>query len=213
MPETRRDRLRRELTQQILEVARQQLAERGPGGVSWRGIAREVGMNPASLYTYFDSMDDLYTALIVEGFQSLATAVGAAGEAASGAEPIEHVIACAKAYRAWAIDHPARFNLIFSDQLPGYAAPPGGPTVTAELAVIEPLMQASRRLTGGTDAFDELSAEVQDLHLGLFGLLHGLVALEVNHHLPPGQDHGKRFERRFRQGLDHWHHAMSSDSP
>lgn len=200
MAETRRERLRAELTQQILDVAGQQVADHGPGGVSWRGIAREVGMNPASLYTYFDRMDDLYTALILEAFQALAEAVQTASDAAVAGDPIEHLIACCSGYRTWAIENPARFNLIFSDQIPGYAAPPGGPTVDAEIAVFRPMNQAMERLTNKpTDPGDltDLPVDEQDRHCILFGLLHGLVTLEVNHHLPPGLDHAGRFEQRL----------------
>jgi AcrR family transcriptional regulator len=206
MPETRRERLRRELTKQILDVASQQLAERGPGGVSWRGIAREVGMNPASLYTYFEGMDALYTALIVRGFDSLADAVRTAADGAANADPLDHVVACANAYRSWAVANPAQFNLIFSDQIPGYAAPPGGPTVDAETAALQPLTQAASRVyqSVNTDTvdLDELPLDEHDRHMMLYGLLHGLVSLEVNHHFPPGVDHGARFEHRLRRGLE-----------
>ena len=214
MPETRRERLRRELTEQILDVASAQLAERGPGGVSWRGIAREVGMNPASLYTYFDGMDDLYTALILRGFHSLAEAVRLAGADGWRKDPIEHVLACAGGYRTWAIENPAQFNLIFADVIPGYAAPPGGPTVDAETAALQPLLAAADRLFGANHDGDDreqtsldasklhdLPVAEQDRHLMLFGLLHGLVALEVNHHFPPGVDHGARFEHRLSRVL------------
>ena len=204
MSETRRDRLRRELTQQILDIASQQLADQGAGGVSWRGIAREVGMNPASLYTYFNGMDDLYTALILQGFHSLAAAVGAASEATIQDDPEDHVVACVSAYRAWAVDNPAQFNLVFSDQIPGYVAPPDGPTVDAEVAVFQPLGQALGRLLGrdyDVSDFDELTTQEQDHLMNLYGLVHGLVSLEVNHHLPPGPDHSARFEHRVREAL------------
>ena len=73
--ESRRDRQRRELTAEIITIARRQLAEGGRAGVSWRAIAREVGMNPASLYTYFANLDDLFTAMIIESYGGLAAAL------------------------------------------------------------------------------------------------------------------------------------------
>jgi hypothetical protein len=103
------------------------------------------------------------------------------------------------------VSNPAQFNLIFSDQIPGYAAPPGGPTVDAETAALLPLAQATGRLVGRDHDiadFDELPIDEQDRHMMLFGLLHGLVSLEVNHHFPPGIDHGARFEDRLRRGLE-----------
>ena len=129
VPETRRARLRRELTAEILRVARHQLTVAGPGGVSWRGIAREVGMNPASLYTYFNSVDDLFTALIIESYGSLARSVQTAYDDGPTDDALERAMGCVRAYADWGRSQPAEFNLIFVDQLPGYAAPEGGPTV------------------------------------------------------------------------------------
>ena len=55
---TRRERLRADLIAEIKAVAIAQLEAAGPAGVSLRGIAREVGVSPAALYGYFDSLDD-----------------------------------------------------------------------------------------------------------------------------------------------------------
>jgi AcrR family transcriptional regulator len=178
--ESRRDRQRRELVAEIIAVACRQLDEGGPGNVSWRGVARVVGMNPASLYTYFASLDDLFTALITASFGDLAGAVGQAFDDSAGAEPGERLIACVRAYRAWAVANPRRFNLIWTDQLPGYAAPPGGPTVTAEQAVYRPFLLAVGEAEGRGDQlaeFASLPAADQRRLLGLFGTLHGLVSL------------------------------------
>jgi AcrR family transcriptional regulator len=186
--ESRRDRQRRELIAEIIAVACRQLDQDGPSKVSWRGVAREVGMNPASLYTYFGSLDDLLTALITENFRSLAAAVGQAFDDSAGAEPVERFLACVRAYRAWAIANPRRFNLIWTDQLPGYAAPPDGPTVAAEQAVYRPLLLAIGYAEGRGDQlaqFATLPASDQYRLLGLFGTLHGLVSLEINSHLAP----------------------------
>jgi len=193
-PESRRDRQRRELIAEIIAVARRQLDEGGPVNVSWRGVAREVGMNPASLYTYFGSLDDLFTALIMESFQSLADAVHRAFDDSAGAEPDDRLLACVRAYRAWAVANPRQFNLIWTDQLPGYAAPPDGPTVTAEQAVYRPFLLAVGEVEGCGDRlveFATLPTDDQHRLLGLFGTLHGLVSLEINSHLAPSMVDGE----------------------
>lgn len=202
-PETRRERLRRELTADILRIARRQLAEAGHGAVTWRAIARELGMNPASLYTYFDSLDDLFTGLILESYQRLAAAVDGAFQASEPTthdERVERLMACAHAFRQWAVDHPAEFNLIFTDQIPGYAAPPAGPTYDAEMAVLDPLVKAAAALQGTTADPRAVSASAEsdvDAVLGAWATMHGLVSLEVNHHLPDG-DAAQRFDRIIR---------------
>jgi AcrR family transcriptional regulator len=47
MVETRRERHRRELVDEIRDEARRQLEAGGAASVSWRAIARCVGMRPA----------------------------------------------------------------------------------------------------------------------------------------------------------------------
>lgn len=183
-PQTRRERLRRELTSEIVTIARRHLEEGGRAGVSWRGIAREVGMNPASLYTYFDSLDDVFTAVILDSFQRLGDAMQEAATANADAEARDRLIACARAYRAWAITHPGEFNLIFTDQIPGYAAPPDGPTVEAQKTIFGPLIDAIAELTGASIGDSDVpSGDVGPGPIGLWGMMHGFVMLEINHHL------------------------------
>jgi len=182
-PGTRRERLRRELVAEVVATARRNLADGGPSSVSWRGIAREVGVNPATLYTYFDSLDDLFTAVIVESFGRLGAAVGRAAEGATDLEPVERVMACARAYRSWAIQHPAEFNLIFTDRIPGYVPPPAGPTVEAQVGIFGPFIAALDDMAGAGDPVQDmpgLSAE----RVALWAVMHGFVMLEINHHLP-----------------------------
>lgn len=218
-PESRRSRLRRELTEQILQIARRQLTETGPGSVTWRAIAREVGMNPASLYTYFDSLDDLYTALILESYASLADAVTTAFESIDPSvnEPpprdraVQRAMACVHAYRDWALENPAQFNLIFADQIPGYEAPPGGPTVDAEMAVLRPLIAAAGAVAGRRASPDDIeSTEPTDADgpIGVWATMHGLVALEINHHLPI-PDQPARYDRLMRRSLE----GLGDDRP
>ena len=201
-PATRRERLRRELVEDVIETARAHLAEGGPASVSWRGIAREVGINPATLYTYFDSLDDLFTAVITDSFGRLARAVGTAADAALELDPVERVLACAHAYRTWAIEHPAEFNLVFTDRIPGYAAPPDGPTVEVQREIFGPFVAAldarDGRIDGETDAgFDRVA--IDDERVALWATMHGFVMLEINNHLPFVEDTGRVFDETLRR--------------
>src|SRR6266852_9611338 len=77
---TLRARRRAAATEEIKTLARRQLAEHGPGGISLRAIAREMGTAPSALYRYFPSQSDLVTELCVEAYDSLAVALAAARE-------------------------------------------------------------------------------------------------------------------------------------
>lgn len=184
--ESRRSRLRRELTAQIVETGRRQLEQGGASAVSWRAIAREIGMDPASLYTYVDDVNDLFTRILIESFESLADAIKTASESARGEPPLARLLTCATAFRSWAVAHPRQFNLIFTDQIPGYAAPPGGPTVTAATEVERPFIRAIADLVKmqPEQIMDPQNHELRVAATSFRSLLHGYTMLEINNHAP-----------------------------
>lgn len=119
--ETARQRARREITREIVEEARRQLATEGAAGLSLRSVARELGMVSSGIYRYFPSRDELLTALIVEAYDSLGEAAEVA--ATRDGTPRQRWIATCRAIRSWAIAHPHEYALVFGTPVPGYAAP------------------------------------------------------------------------------------------
>ncbi len=118
-----RERVREELTREITEIARSQLATEGAAGLSLRAVAREMGMVSSAIYRYFPSRDDLLTALIIDGY----TAIGVAAEQADAASPPDdHAarwLAVCRAVRDWALAHPHEYALVYGSPVPGYQAP------------------------------------------------------------------------------------------
>ena len=203
MTETRRDRHRRELVDEVRSEARRQLEAGGAAAVSWRGIARSVGLSPAALYTYFDGLHALFTDLIIESYGSLSRAIDDALAAFGPAPAGDRLLVGPLAYRHWALTHRGEFNLVFTDQLPGYAAEPGGPTVDAQVAVFAPMAAVMGEASGRRRPLDPRSASADDIErfLGVWGTFHGLTSLEVNHHLD-WVDAARVYERRVRWALD-----------
>lgn len=161
-----------------------------------RAIARGVGLGPASLYTYFDSLDDVFTMLLLSSYKRLASAMAAAVEAFADGPPADRALAGILAHRRWALDHPNEFNLLFTDMLPGYAAPPGGPTVDAQIEVFQPIVEALSEL-GRTDP--TLTSE--QAAMVVWSSFHGAVTLEVNHHLDWIDDTAAHHETAVRRAL------------
>ncbi len=79
--------------------------------------------------------------------------------------------------------YPARFTLVFTDVLPGCVAPPGGPTIDAQVRVFATFTDAIADLRG-VDRGDLVSWPASDRFeaVGAWSQLHGFVSLEVNHH-------------------------------
>jgi AcrR family transcriptional regulator len=142
--QTARERARAELTREIREEARRQLAVSGADGLSLRAVARSLGMVSSALYRYFPSRDDLLTALIIDAYN----AVGSAAEAAIGPAGAEdgrgRWAAVCRSVRSWALDHPHEYALIYGSPVPGYRAPSEtvGPASRVPLAFIVVLRDA-----------------------------------------------------------------------
>src|SRR4030095_17139404 len=119
----RRERVRQATVEEIKAVARAQMAAEGTAGVSLRAIAREMGMTAPALYRYFGSRDDLVTALVTDAYDALADAMEAAVAAVPAGRHADRVRAAFGAFRAWGIEHPTEFALIFGSPIPGYVAP------------------------------------------------------------------------------------------
>ncbi|HET6289450.1 MAG TPA: TetR/AcrR family transcriptional regulator [Amycolatopsis sp.] len=137
--QTARERARAELTREIKDEARRQLAEVGALGLSLRAVARELGMVSSALYRYFPSREQLLTALIVDAYNAVGEAAEAADDPEKSSparwESIWHAV------RAWAKAHPHEYALIYGSPIPGYQAPqdtvaPAGRVVFALVAVL-----------------------------------------------------------------------------
>jgi AcrR family transcriptional regulator len=116
---SRRERLRAGTLREIKSVARQQLVTAGPGGISLRAVAREVGMTAPGLYRYFPSLEDLVDAVTVDLFDELITAMEQARDALPSTDVVGRLTATSHAFRTYAVAHPHEFQVMF-------ATPPGG---------------------------------------------------------------------------------------
>ncbi|MGJ6960709.1 TetR/AcrR family transcriptional regulator [Streptosporangium sp. G11] len=120
---TARERVRAELTREITDVARRQLAVDGASGLSLRAVAREMGMASSAIYRYFPSRDDLLTALIIDGYNAVGEAVENADAAVSREDHEGRWMAVCHAVRDWALAHPHEYALLYGSPVPGYRAP------------------------------------------------------------------------------------------
>ncbi|GAA2381034.1 MULTISPECIES: TetR/AcrR family transcriptional regulator [Streptomyces] len=201
-PLTLRERRRAAATREILDAARRQVTEKGPEGLSLRGIARDLRMSVQSLYHYFPSRDALITGLITATYDDLADAVRAAIDTAPDGDAVTRVLAGTEGYRRWAITHPEEFQLLYGTPLRNYAAPPDGPTTqamrrisaifheelfggfTPEQLAAADTARLSPELGSHLDAMADgtLPPPATSLLLSLWGHMHGLVVLEVFGH-------------------------------
>ena len=181
-PRTARERARAELTREIKEEAKRQLAATGADGLSLRAVARALGMVSSALYRYYPSRDELLTALIIDAYNALGEAaeqaialpagagaagggvggggaVGGAGADAVGAAARGRWVAACYAIRDWARANPHEYALIYGSPVPGYRAPQAtvGPAARVPLAFVGLLVSAaaSGELTSREPGWEE----------------------------------------------------------
>jgi AcrR family transcriptional regulator len=138
----KRARNRATIEADIVRVGREHLAAQGAAALSLRAIARDLGMVSSGIYRYVDSRDELLTRLIVHAYTSLADRVALAHAAVDPTDLDARWAAVGHALRAWALEHPHDFALIYGSPVPDYEAPAertSGPG-TAVLAILVQLL-------------------------------------------------------------------------
>ena len=100
----------------LIEAAEAVIAERGLDRFSLRETARRAGVSPAAPAHHFKDVRGLLTAIATQAFADLASALETADEAA-GADREARIKAQGRAYVAFALDRPARFDLMWRKTL------------------------------------------------------------------------------------------------
>jgi AcrR family transcriptional regulator len=122
----KRQETREQIERRIIELGRRHLVEHGAAGLSLRAVARDLGVVSSAVYRYVASRDELLTLLLVDAYSDLADAVDQARETREALAESwgDDVVRIARAVRRWAVQHPARWALLYGSPVPGYHAPP-----------------------------------------------------------------------------------------
>ncbi|MFI5798606.1 TetR/AcrR family transcriptional regulator [Streptomyces sp. NPDC051677] len=124
---TPRERYRAQVRAEIKQRAWEQIATAGASALSLNAIAKQMGMSGPALYRYFAGRDDLITELIRDAYRSLADTFRAAVDSGAGVSGLAHAL------RAWALDDPHRYFLIYGTPVPGYHAPDDITVIASEI--------------------------------------------------------------------------------
>ena len=175
--QTARQRARAELTREIKEAARSQLAEDGAAQLSLRAVARELGLVSSALYRYFPSRDDLLTALIIDAYDSLGEAAEAAAAANGTAGPRSGWRRVCHAVRDWARARPHEYALIYGSPVPGYRAPRDTVAPAARVPlVLGRIVRDSCGLQGAPAAAGEPASAIPALLASQAAIVAGAIA-------------------------------------
>lgn len=186
---TPRERYRAQVRTEIKDRAWEQIATAGASALSLNAIAKQLGMSGPALYRYYAGRDELITELVRDAYRSLADTFRAASR--SGAD----VTALAHALRAWALEDPQRYFLIYGTPVPGYHAPDDITAIASEImaTILDaftalpsngPASPFDAHLEDHRDWADGHPAPAATLHRALtfWTRLHGTLSLELAGH-------------------------------
>src|SRR5947209_19954818 len=109
---------RREATKaEILDAAWELVRAEGLAALSLRDLARKVGMQAPSLYSYFDSKHAIYDAMFLQGNLELLRRYEAIPDYD---DPRKAVHAAAQLFVGFTVEDPARAQLLFMRSIPDF---------------------------------------------------------------------------------------------
>ncbi|MBI1844135.1 MAG: TetR/AcrR family transcriptional regulator [Actinobacteria bacterium] len=107
---------------EILEAAWEQVRANGLAALSLRDLARTIGMQPSSLYSYFDSKNAIYDAMYAQGAQQFVDEQKASMRTPD--DPLEALKAVLRFFVNFCAADSARYQLLFQRTIPGFEPSP-----------------------------------------------------------------------------------------
>jgi len=95
--------------QRLLDALDAVIAEHGPSGVTLRRVGTEAGLSHTAAAHYFKDKPGLFTAYITRAWDQVADGVVAA---AGMSDDREALLAAARSYAAFALEHPSAFSVM-----------------------------------------------------------------------------------------------------
>jgi AcrR family transcriptional regulator len=170
----------------ILDAARRTVDAEGLGALSMRAIARDLGYSPAALYEYFTAKEAIARALYFEGAGGLKDRMQEALAAIPpGTAAVEAVRALGRTYRAYALEEPELFRLIFASEMVSFT--PGCEQPNQPRAGFDVLVAA---MATAIEAGEMEPGPPEMYALTAWCSVHGFVMLELGGFLPgqPGPE-------------------------
>lgn len=157
----------------LLDAARRLLAEHGPDALTVRRIAGEANMSTMNVYSRFGGKDGVIDELYAEGYRRPIAAIDAVPEAD---DIVGELLAVAATYRAFAIDNPTYYGIMFRSAVPGFT--PSRESVEMALGGLAHLVGRIRR--GQEHGHIAPDYEPQSVAALLWACCHGMVSFELD---------------------------------
>ncbi|WP_158844427.1 TetR/AcrR family transcriptional regulator [Saccharothrix deserti] len=191
-PKTHDDALRGRL----LERAGELLSTEGPSALSLRRLAADVNTSTTAVYSLFGGKPALLNAVYEEAFRRFGERLAAVPKTD---DPVEDIVQIGLAYRQSALADPQFYLVMFSKIVPNFE-----PSEETRKAAAETFLPVVRDVGRAVEAGLFTEAPHEQIALALWGVVHGLVSLELNGNLPPSLEVAPVYERALRAHTDGW---------
>lgn len=176
-----REQNRKQMTQTILDTARNIMRENGVAALSMHELARRLEIRPPSLYNYFSGLMDIYDAVFRLGFTLFGEYVSDYTKDAQTWQ--EEIRLSIEAYMSFAMENPELYQLCFERPVPGFV--PSEESLQISVGHLEDFYNHIANLKDSLKS-DLPPEQIADL---VIALAHGLTALHMSNQpdLPLGQ--------------------------
>ena len=159
----------------ILQTAQEIITEKGLDGLSLRELARRIDYSPSGLYEYFNSKDEIVTAICAESRELMRDYLNGVP---ADLPPSERLVQMGLAYLEFADDHPEHFQLIFNQLTADRSS--FGEEVEEE-SPYHLLLQAVQAVIEAGELTPCEDYNLQEIAYSLWSLVHGMAVLRQTH--------------------------------
>ena len=161
----------------LLAAAARLLEKEGAEAVSFRAIAREVGVSQTAPYNHFESKEHLLATVAEDGFRSFVVLQRAAARTRS---PRRRLQALGRAYVAFASAHPQLYRLMFGVGLADWKRYP-----SLVEAALESCILVQQALAVLPPQAERSAGEGESSWVATWAMVHGLASLLIDGKLGP----------------------------
>lgn len=163
-----------DLRRQLVAATEEIILERGVDGFTLREAARRAGVSPAAPSHHFKDARGLLSEVALLGFQEFGDALIAADER-GGADARGRLYEQGKAYVEFALNNPARFQLMFSNSKCDMAYKDLAQVADRSFKVLERAVRHASEL----NASDDMTADAYGLLMAVWSIVHGFAHLAL----------------------------------
>lgn len=180
----------------LLDRAGELLSTEGAKALSLRKLAADAGTSTTAVYSLFGGKPDLVNAVYAEGFVRFGARLAAVPRTDDAAEDL---VRLGLAYRESALADPHLYSIMFTRTVPGFE--PRTEVTQQTGRTLQPLLEVVR---AGIESGQFRAEPPETIALGAWGIVHGLVMLELNGDLPEPLNVASAYETAVRAHVRGW---------